>query len=74
MISVQFPDDLPLVNIDSGRIEVVLHNLVANASVYGEGEAHGGVIWAESSLQGTTIFFSLPLVSPAIAQIEEGWR
>src|SRR5207247_2357226 len=39
-ISVQLPDDLPLVNIDSGRIEVVLHNLVANASVYGEGEVH----------------------------------
>src|SRR2546421_10744173 len=37
-ISVQLPDDLPLVNIDSGRIEVVLHNLVANALVYGEGE------------------------------------
>ncbi len=39
-ISVQLPDDLPLVNIDSGRIEVVLHNLVANALVYGEGEVH----------------------------------
>ncbi len=37
-ISAQIPDDLPLVNIDSGRIEVVLHNLVANALVYGEGE------------------------------------
>jgi PAS domain S-box-containing protein len=134
-ISVQLPDDLPLVNIDSGRIEVVLHNLVANASVYGEGEvhitaerrddamivavanngpgidpgelphiferfyrarhgrqqhsggtglgltickafieAHRGTIWAESSLQSTTISFSLPLVSPAIAEIEEGWR
>src|SRR4051794_24143280 len=37
-ISMQLPDELPLVNIDSGRIEVVLHNLVANALVYGEGE------------------------------------
>ncbi len=37
-ISLQIPDDLPLVNVDSGRIEVVLHNLVANALVYGEGE------------------------------------
>src|SRR6266571_2390046 len=121
-ISVQLPDDLPLVNIDSGRIEVVLHNLVANALVYGEGEvhitaekredaiivavsdngpgidpdelphvferfyrarhgrqqrsggtglglaickafieAHGGIIWIESSMHGTTISFSLPL-------------
>src|SRR2546423_1656362 len=34
-ISVELPNDLPLVNIDSGRIEVVLHNLVANALVYG---------------------------------------
>src|SRR6266700_3619955 len=121
-ISVQLPDDLPLVNIDSGRIEVVLHNLVANALVYGEGEvhitaekredaiivavsdngpgidpdelphvferfyrarhgrqqrsggtglglaickafieAHGGIIWIESNMHGTTISFSLPL-------------
>jgi signal transduction histidine kinase len=131
-ISVQLPDDLPLANIDIGRIEVVLHNLVANASVYGEGEvlitaerrdnamivsvanngpgidpdelpyvferfyrarhgrqqrsggtglgltickafieAHGGTIWAESSMQSTTISFSLPLVSPAIAETKE---
>jgi len=123
-ISVQIPDDIPLVNVDSGRIEVVLYNLIANAILYGEGEvritaesrdetvivavsdngpgidpdelphvferfyraryghqqhsggtglglaickafmeAHGGAIWAESSVQGTTISFSLPLVS-----------
>ncbi len=37
-ISLEIPDDLPLVNIDSTRIEVVLHNLVANAQVYGDGE------------------------------------
>jgi signal transduction histidine kinase len=128
VIVVQIPADLPLVNVDSGRIEVVLHNLVANALVYGEGEvritaerrddgivvsvsdngpgiapdelphvferfyrarhgrqqrsggtglglaickafieAHGGVIWAESSGRGTTFSFSLPLVSPAAA-------
>jgi PAS domain S-box-containing protein len=126
-ISAQIPDDLPLVNIDSGRIEVVLHNLVANAMMYGEGEvritaerredtiivavsdngpgiapdelplvferfyrarhgrqqhsggtglglaickafieAHSGIIWAESNVQGTTISFSLPLVSVPI--------
>jgi signal transduction histidine kinase len=126
-ISLHIPDDLPVVNVDSGRIEVVLHNLVANALEYGEGEvritaerqddgivvsvsdngpgiapdemphvferfyrarhgrqqhsggtglglaickafieAHGGVIWAESSMRGATISFSLPLVSPAV--------
>jgi PAS domain S-box-containing protein len=124
VISSQIPEDLPLVNVDSGRIEVVLHNLVANALVYGEDEvhitaerrdnvivvsvsdngpgiapdelphvferfyrtrhsrqhysggtglgltickafieAHGNVIWAESSVRGTTISFSLPLTA-----------
>jgi signal transduction histidine kinase len=29
-------------------------------------EAHGSNIWAESSPQGTTIAFSLPLFSPAV--------
>ncbi|MBV9709799.1 MAG: hypothetical protein JO011_02645, partial [Ktedonobacteraceae bacterium] len=126
-IAVQIPDGLPLVNVDNARIEVVLHNLVANALLYGEDEvritverqvdgiivsvanngtgidpeelphvferfyrarqgrqqhsggtglglaickafveAHGGVIWAESNVQGTTISFSLPLVSSAV--------
>jgi len=37
-ISTHIPDDLPLVNIDSGRIEVVLHNLITNAAVYAAGE------------------------------------
>jgi PAS domain S-box-containing protein len=129
-LSLHIPDDLPLVNVDSGRIEIVLHNLVANALRYGEGEvritaerrgdgivvsvsdngpgiapdelphvferfyrarhgrqqhsggtglgltickafieAHGGIIWAESSRRGTTISFSLPLVSPAVAVV-----
>jgi len=38
MISLHIPDNLPLVNVDCARIEVVLHNLVANALVYGQGE------------------------------------
>ncbi|MDQ6645052.1 MAG: ATP-binding protein, partial [Chloroflexota bacterium] len=124
MISLHISDDLPPVNVDSARIEVVLHNLVANALVYGQGEvrisaerrddaivvsvsdngpgiapdelphvferfyrarhgrrqhsggtglglaickafieAHGSAIWAESSAWGTTISFSLPLIS-----------
>ncbi len=121
-ITVHIPEDLPLVDVDSGRVEVVLHNLIANALAYGEGEihisaerreetvvvsvadngpgiaaeelahiferfyrarrgrqrfaggtglglaickafieAHRGAIWVESSEQGTTISFSLPL-------------
>ncbi len=126
-ISLQIPDDLPPVNVDGARIEIVLHNLVVNALIYGEGEvriaaerrgdvivisvsdngpgmtpdelphvferfyrtrharqqhsggtglglaickafieAHASTIWAESNAKGTTIAFSLPLVSPAI--------
>ncbi len=36
--SVHIPDELPLVDVDSARVEVVLHNLVANALAYGENE------------------------------------
>ena len=38
ILALHIPGDLPLVNVDSARMEVVLHNLVANALVYGEGE------------------------------------
>jgi signal transduction histidine kinase len=126
-LSLHIPGDLPPVNADGARIEVVLRNLVTNALTYGEGEvdisaerrgnvmvlsvsdngpgmapdelphvferfyraqhgrqqhsggtglglaickafieAHGSSIWAESSPQGTTIAFSLPLFSPAV--------
>jgi PAS domain S-box-containing protein len=136
-IVVQIADDLPLVTVDIARIEVVLHNLVTNALLYGENEvritantqfdhidhnnnrntgivisvadngpgispdevphvferfyraqhgrqqhssgtglglaickafveAHGGIIWVESSLQGTTISFLLPPVLPMV--------
>lgn len=34
------PDNLPLVNVDRARIEVVLHNLVVNALAYGDDEIH----------------------------------
>jgi PAS domain S-box len=118
------PDELPLINVDSARIEIVLHNLITNAQLYGGSdvfitatrqdasvvvavadngsgitpaelphvferfyrarhgrqqhsggtglglaickafiEAHGGTIWAESSQQGTTITFLMPLAS-----------
>src|SRR5260370_404548 len=38
--AVLIPGGRPRVHVDSARIEVVLHNLVANALVYGEGEVH----------------------------------
>ena len=130
-LSVHIPGHLPLVNVDSARIEVVLHNLVANALAYSDGEvritaerrddvivvsvsdngpgiapdelphvferfyrarhgqqrhssgtglgltickafieAHAGVIWAESSMLGATISFSLPLVSPVAVPVD----
>ncbi|MDQ2713707.1 MAG: ATP-binding protein [Chloroflexota bacterium] len=130
VLSQHIPDTLPLVDVDRARMEVVLHNLVANALLYGEGqvrisaerrddgivvsvadngpgimpdelphvferfyrarhgqqqhsggtglgltickafiEAHGSVIWAESGARGTTISFSLPLVSPTGAAV-----
>lgn len=129
-ISLHIPDNLPLVNVDRARIEIVLHNLVANALVYGKDEicltaqrrddgivvsvadngpgiapdelphvferfyrarhgyqqysggtglgltickafieAHESTIWAESNTQGTTLSFSLPLVSPTVAAV-----
>ncbi len=128
VFSVALPEQLPLLNLDGPRIEVVLRNLLANSRAYGAGEvrisarqeegliivsvwndgpgiapdelshiferfyrakrgiqqrsggtglglaickafivAHGGTIWAESSEQGTTISFSLPIF-PASAQ------
>ncbi|HEU5099627.1 MAG TPA: ATP-binding protein [Roseiflexaceae bacterium] len=121
-LTVVAPPDLPSLDVDQPRIEVVIHNLLTNALAYGNGtvriaaekcdpaivirvtddgpgiapdelphlferfyraargqqrrsggiglglaickafvEAHGGRIWAESSAQGTTFAFSLPI-------------
>jgi signal transduction histidine kinase len=38
VLSLVIPPDLPLINVDSARIEIVLHNLVTNALIYGEGK------------------------------------
>jgi signal transduction histidine kinase len=123
-LAVTLPEQLPLLDLDGPRIEVVLRNLLVNARAYGAGEvritvrqeagqvvvavwndgpgiapeelphiferfyraqqgiqqrsggtglglaiskafveAHGGSIWAESSEEGTTIAFSLPIAS-----------
>lgn len=36
-IEIDAPDDLPLVDVDAARIEVVLSNLLSNALAYGDG-------------------------------------
>lgn len=134
-IDVSIASELPLIHVDSARIEVVMHNLIANALLYGEGEvritaerredalviavadngpgiasdelphmferfyrarhgqlrhssgtglglaickafieAHKGKIWAESSKQGATILFSLPLISTVETNMLEAVR
>ena len=131
VLSLTIAPDLPAVNIDSARVEIVLQNLVANALIYGASEvcidverrdecivisvadngpgiepdelphiferfyrarhghqkhsggtglgltickafieAHGGEIWVESNVQGTTISFSLPLMLPIVNNVE----
>ncbi len=135
MISSHISASLPSVDVDSARIEVVLHNLVTNALTYGEGEvcisaeiqdekvvvsvtdngpgiasnelphvferfyraqrgrqqhsggtglglaickafieAHGSTIWAKSSIEGTTIAFSLPLAFPSVVSVGNGGK
>jgi signal transduction histidine kinase len=37
-IEIDAPDDLPLVDVDAARIEVVLSNLLSNALAYGDGK------------------------------------
>jgi signal transduction histidine kinase len=135
-LSVVLPEQLPLLDLDGPRIEVVLRNLLLNARTYGAGEvritarqeaeqvvvsvwndgpgiapeefphiferfyrakqgiqrrsggtglglaickafveAHGGAIWAESSNDGTTISFSLPVASVQETAPNEGhWQ
>jgi signal transduction histidine kinase len=55
MISSNVPDTLPLVDMDRARIEVVLHNLLANALLYGNGEAR---IHAEIHMQKLVVSVS----------------
>jgi signal transduction histidine kinase/HAMP domain-containing protein len=127
-IAMQISAELPMIHVDRARIEIVLHNLITNALLYGADEvhitaerqndtmmiavvdngpgidpdelphvferfyraprgrqqhsagtglglaickafveAHDGVIHAQSSAEGTTISFSLPLVAPVVA-------
>ena len=64
-ITTHIPDDLPLVDIDSGRIEVVLRNLVMNALAYGEGEIH-----ISAKLQENAVIVAVTDNGPGIAPTE----
>jgi PAS domain S-box-containing protein len=59
------PDNLPLVNVDSARVEVVLHNLLTNALVYGEGE-----VCISAERRGDVIVVSVIDNGPGIAPDE----
>jgi signal transduction histidine kinase len=65
IITSHIPTDLPTVDVDRARIEVALHNLVANALLYGESEVH---ISAEA--QDETIVISVTDNGPGIAPDE----
>lgn len=36
-LTVELPDDLPAVDVDASRVEVVIHNLLVNSAKYGDG-------------------------------------
>lgn len=64
-IDTQIPADLPPVDVDRARIEVVLHNLVANALVYGEGK-----VCIAARRQGDAVIVSVSDDGPGIAPDE----
>ncbi|GCE22450.1 ATP-binding protein [Dictyobacter kobayashii] len=64
-MQMQFSSSLPAVNIDSSRIEVVLHNLVANAAVYGE-----GTMTIQAECQGDYVVVSVSNSGQGIAPDE----
>ena len=64
-ISLDFPADLPLINVDSARIEVVLQNLLSNALIYGESEVRLAV-----EMHQDEVFVSVTNNGPGIASDE----
>lgn len=65
IVTVHIPEHMPLVYVDAARIEVVLHNLIANALAYGNDEIH---ITARSN--GTEVIVSVSDNGPGIARDE----
>ena len=64
-ISTHIPTDLPLVDIDGARIEIVLHNLLANALAYGE-----GAVSISAEQRAATVVVSVADNGPGIAADE----
>ncbi len=65
MLELHISNGLPLVDVDSARIEIVLHNLMTNALTYGEGKVSISV-----EQQGGTIVISVADNGPGIAPDE----
>jgi signal transduction histidine kinase/GAF domain-containing protein len=65
VITTQIAADLPDIDVDRARIEVVLHNLVANALLYGESAVHIG-----AEVQDDTVVIAITDNGPGIAHAE----
>ena len=48
-LTIDIPDDLPPVDVDGSRIDVVIHNLLVNAGKYGDNEARVSATVAEGT-------------------------
>lgn len=64
-IAVQIPDDLPALDVDRARIEVVLHNLLTNAITYGKGE-----VYVTAERRGAALVVSVSDNGPGLAPDE----
>jgi signal transduction histidine kinase/HAMP domain-containing protein len=64
-ITAHIPADLPHIDVDRARIEVVLHNLVANALSYGESAVH-----ISAEIQDETVVIAVTDNGPGIAPDE----
>ncbi len=59
---VTIPDDLPLVEVDASRIEVVIHNLLVNAAKYGD-----DVVRVSASVMGDRVLVRVADNGPGIS-------
>ncbi|HEX8917568.1 MAG TPA: ATP-binding protein [Chloroflexota bacterium] len=62
VISADIPAELPLLDVDAARLEVVLHNLLSNALAYG-----GGHIKVSAESQGGNVVVHIANDGPGIA-------